>query len=320
VISGPAGTGKSEVALAYAYHLAPDMVDGQLYADLSHGAVSSAGPYEVVDGFLRALGVAAQQLPAAAGQRAGVYRSLLAQRKILVLLENASCEAQVRPLLAESRLSVTIVVGRTPLLGLSGVRRLYLNVLSRADSVAQIESVLPQRAREDPAACAELAALCADLPLALDIATRKLAARPGLSLRRAVDLLQEPRTALDWLRIGDLSVRDTLDAAYCGLDEGARALLSRLVTYAGGPSASGLAQPAITAPPGEGDCYEHLAEAGLLRPLASPGTYRVDPLAIAFLSSLTRWHPVAHRHPAPASLRVMLDVVPPVAARALSVD
>jgi hypothetical protein len=75
VISGPAGIGKSELALAYAYHLAPDMDDGQLYADLGHNAPSSAEPYAVIEGFLRALSVPAQQLPAAAGPRVGLFRS-----------------------------------------------------------------------------------------------------------------------------------------------------------------------------------------------------------------------------------------------------
>lgn len=288
VISGPAGIGKSELALAYAYHLAQDMVDGQLYADLGYDALSSAEPHAVVDGFLRALGVPALQLPTAADQRVGLYRSLLAQRRVLVLLENACCERQVRPLLAESRLSVTIVVGRAPLLGLSGVQRIRLDVLSRADSIAHIASVLPQRAQADPAACDRLAALCADLPLALDIATRKLAARPELSLRRVADRLREPHTVLDWLRIGDLSVREMLDAVYAQLDDAARALLYRLVRQSGDLSAPDFEHRAIVAPTGEEDQYEQLAEAGMLRWQASPGTYRVDPLARAFVSDLFR--------------------------------
>jgi len=304
VICGPAGIGKSELALAYAHSLAQDMVDGQLYADLGYSTASSAEPHAVVDGFLRALGVPALELPTAADQRIGLYRSLLAQRRVLVLLENACCERQVRPLLAESRLSVTIVVGREPLLGLSGVRRIRLGVLSRADSVAHIASVLPRRAQEDPAACDQIAALCGDLPLALDIATRKLAARPELSLRHVVERLREPRTVLDWLRIGDLSVREMLDTVYAQLDDASRTLLCRLARQGGARTGSHFEHRAILAPAGEEDHFEQLAEAGMLRWETSSGMYRVDPLVGAFVADLDRQPGVSHRrvigpHPLP---------------------
>jgi hypothetical protein len=292
VISGPAGVGKSELALVYANRLARDMPDGQLYADLGK---APAEPDAVVDGFLYALGVPVQQLPAAADQRIGLYRSLLAQRRVLVLLDNACCERQVRPLLAESRLSVTILVSRAPLLGLSGVRRVRLNVLSRCDSIAHINRLLPRRARQDPVACDQLAALCADLPLALDIATRKLAARPELPLRRVVDWLREPHAALDWLRLGDLSVGDMLDAVYGQLDDAAQALLIRLARRNGDRPTPSPGQGLIVAPPGEEDHYEQLAEAGMLRWGTSPGTYRVDPLVRAFVSVLVRQPTAMHR-------------------------
>jgi hypothetical protein len=305
VISGPPGTGKSELALALAYRLAADMPDGQLYADLGHDALSSADPYAVADGFLHALGIPAHQLSAVADQRAGLYRSLLAERRVLVLLENACCERQVRPLLAESRLSVTIVVARAPLLGLAGVRRIRLDVLSRAGSIAHIASVLPQRVRQDPVACDQLAALCADLPLALDIATRKLAARPELSLRGIVDRLREPHVMLDWLRIGDLSVREMLATAYSQLDDPARTLLHRLVRQDGFPG-PGAEHGVIAAAPREEDHYERLAEAGMLRWGAAPATYRADPLVRAFVSGLAQRPGAMHRpsfHAQPSSAR-----------------
>jgi hypothetical protein len=310
VISGPAGSGKSELALAYAHHLVPEMVDGQLYTDLGYNAPACAGAHTVTDGFLHALGVPVRQLPAAADQRISCYRTLFAQRRILVLLENACCERQIRPLLAESRFSVTIVVCRAPLHGLSGVRRIRVDVLPRADSVAYIAGVLPRRAREEPAMCDQLAALCADLPFALDVATRKLAARPALSLHRAVDRLRVPHKMLDWLRIGDLSVRELLDTVYAQLDDAARALLCHLARSGGDLLAPGCVHRAIVAPPGDDDQYEQLAEAGMLRWGASPGTYRVDPLVRAFVSDLFRQSRSEPVYPDQGSLaeRALMDV------------
>ena len=197
---------------------------------------------------------------------------------------------------------MTIVVSRSPLLGLSGVRWVCLGLLPRADSIAHIATILRQRAVQDRAACDQLAALCADLPLALDIATRKLAARPELPLRRAIDLLREPDAALDWLRVGDLSVRETLDEVYAQLDEAARALLGGLARP-GDSRASGWPRRPLAAPPGEEDCYEQLAVAGMLRRGEPQGTYRIDPLVGAYVSDLARRPGVpTHR---PATLRVL---------------
>jgi DNA polymerase III delta prime subunit len=317
VISGPPGVGKSELALAYARQLAPVTVDGQLYADLGYGTASAAEPQAVVDGFLRALGVLAQELPAAADQRLGLYRTLLAQRRVLVLLENACCERQVRPLLAESGRSITVMVGRAPLLGLSGVHRVRLDVFSRSDSVAYIARLLPQRALDDPAACDQLAALCADLPFALDIATRRLAARPQLSLRSVIGRLQEPRALLDWLSIGDLSVREMLDTGYAQLDDASRTLLGRLVRRDGALAAGRL----VSAPPGDEDRYEQLAESGLLRWEQPAGTYRADTLTRAFITDLARSPSSVHRR-IPAQSPLEFHTLPRLAAahRGLSAD
>ncbi|MHC0429386.1 XRE family transcriptional regulator [Streptomyces sp. O3] len=284
VISGPAGVGKSELALRYAHDAAAP--DGQLYADF--GPLSHGGPdtQAVVDGFLRALGVPAGQLSRVAEQRAGLYRSLLAERGLTVLLENVVCERQVRPLLAESRRSVTIVVSRTPLWGLCGVDRLRLEVLRRSDSLAMIAAGLPDRALTEPVECDLLAELCGDLPLALDIATRKLAARPDVPLCRVTRRLSEPGVLLDWLRIGDLSVRDSLASAYRRVDERARELLDRLADSP--PEGSGTYAGDGSAVPVEDELIEELAEAGMLRRGDRVGEYRLDPLVRAFVAD--RYH------------------------------
>ena len=275
VITGPVGVGKSDFALHHAHRVATDMVDGQLYADLRPltGTASDAG--YVLDGFLRALGVPPDQMPGTLDQRAGLYRSLLAERELLVLLDNVRDERQVRPLLAESRTSVTLVVSRTPLLGLGGVRRIRLDVPPRADSIRMIQSALPERARDEPRECDRLAELCGDLPVALDIALRKLVARPGLSLSRATAKLLERDGALNWLRIGDLSLRDSFDSAFRDVSAAARTLLMRVARLAFRCDPESVLQ-------GGAELAEELVDAGLLRRGDRSAPYRIEGLVRAF--------------------------------------
>ena len=275
VITGPTWACGSDFAMHYAHRIAEDMVDGQLYADFGplSGTVSDAE--YVLDGFLRALRLSADHLPGSVDQRAGLYRSILADSRLLVLLDNVRDEQQIRPLLAESRHSVTVVTSRTPLLGLGDVRRVRLKALPRVDSVAAITSALPERAEAEPRECDRLAGLCCDLPLALDIALRRLIARPDLSLGRANAALAEPGRALNWLSIGDVSLREALDSAYRELGEAARTLLTRIARL---PAHRDLG----TSTHEKYELAEELVEAGLLRHGGRSGTYRMERLVRAF--------------------------------------
>ncbi|MGW4200971.1 XRE family transcriptional regulator [Streptomyces sp. NPDC004726] len=293
VISGPVGVGKSELALHHAHTLAPDKVDGHLYADV--GPVPEGG-YDVpalLAGFLTALGVPAEQL-SAPEQRAGLYRSLLSRRRVLVLLENVHCERQVRPLLVDSATSTTLVVSRSSLLGLRDVHRVRLEPLPRTDSLALIARGLPERAQADPASADRLAELCGDLPLALDIATRKLLARPGTSLRWAVNRLDRPEVLLDWLSVGDLSMRDVLNSAHLQLSDQARDLLDRLAQL---PHPEVRADESILA--GADLLIDELVEAGMLRPTETLGSHRLDPLAQALVEDREPAHNLLPRRSAP---------------------
>ncbi len=260
VISGPTGVGKSDLALYYAHSVAADLPDGQLYADLGglrHGlAGAPAAPEagDILDGFLRALGV--ENLSGSFDHRAGVYRTLLADRRLLVLLDNVQDEQQVRPLLAETTTSTTLLVSRKRLLGLRDVDRLQLTPLSRGDSIAMITAALPHLAVTAGQDCARLAELCGDLPLALDLAIRKIASRPHLTLRRVVEEWRLNDNTVDWLSVGDLSMRYSLESAYRTLSPPARELLHQLArTPPGSPG---------SLPPGEDELAEEIADAGLL--------------------------------------------------------
>ncbi|MBW4718028.1 helix-turn-helix domain-containing protein [Saccharothrix obliqua] len=287
VVGGPAGVGKSALAGCHAHRLAVDAVDGQLYADLGPREPGEEGARAVIDGFLRALGVPAEHLPAAPDQQAGLYRSLLVERALVVLLDNVRDERQVRSLLVESPRSTTVIVSRTPLLGLHDVRRLALDVPTRADAIALLAGALPERVAAEPDALDRLARLCGDLPLALAIAARKLAARPDVPVDRVLPRLADPVALLEWLRVGDLSVHEVYQSTYLGLGAPARAVLHRLAERPPG-------EPVACGAGGDDEPLHELAEAGVLRRTGRPGVHRLDPLARAFALARRPVRPAAH--------------------------
>ncbi|SFW91051.1 helix-turn-helix domain-containing protein [Amycolatopsis australiensis] len=282
VISGPAGVGKSELALHYAHGVAVERPDGQLYADLGgprHGGAAPTAPSlpDVLDGLLRALGVSDEQLGGSFDHRIGLYRTLLAERRLLVLLDNVRDECQVRPLLAETTTSTILLVSRNRLLGLRDVRRLQLAPLSRGDSIAMIATALSHLGIAAGAERDRLAEFCGDLPIALDIALRKIASRPHLTLRRVVEGWCDHGQALDWLSVGDLSVLEMLRSAYGMLNPAAREMLWRLAR-------SSAEEPLPVATDRDEQLVEEIADAGLLAHWHhGTGACRLSPLVRAFV-------------------------------------
>jgi DNA-binding SARP family transcriptional activator/tetratricopeptide (TPR) repeat protein len=203
-ISGTAGVGKTALAIQWAHQVTGRFPDGQLYVNLrGHDPDQPVTPGEALAGFLRGLGVAGHDIPDELEDRARLYRSRLVGRRMLVLLDNARDGEQVRPLLPGDPGCVTVVTSRDALAGLvaaDGARRLDLDVLPLADAVALLRSLIGPRADADPEAVAELARLCARLPLALRIAA-ELAARRKASLRGLAARLAATR--LDSLDAGE---------------------------------------------------------------------------------------------------------------------
>lgn len=178
-IAGVAGVGKTALAVHWAHRVSESFPDGQLYVNLrGFDDAPPIAPSEALTGFLRALGVT--QVPGDEGEQAALYRSVLAQRRMLVLLDNAVSEDQVRPLLPGSPECVVVVTSRNDLRGLMAVddaHRLELDVLTPSESAALIGRMLgPARASAEPEAVASLARLCGHLPLALRVAAANLAA------------------------------------------------------------------------------------------------------------------------------------------------
>lgn len=242
VVSGTAGVGKTALALYWAHQVASRFPDGQLYVNLQ-GFGPSGTPTEpalVVRGFLDGLGVAKERIPAGLDAQAALYRSLLVGKQMLVVLDNARDEAQVRPLLPGSAGCLVIVTSRSQLAGLAttdGAQLLSLGVL---DEVAAAELVTARlgssRTAADPRAVSELVRLCARLPLALAIAAARADTRPELPLAALADELRDSARRLDALDTGDpaASIRAVFSWSYRALTQ-ATARMFRLLGVHPGP-------------------------------------------------------------------------------------
>lgn len=183
VISGPAGVGKSALAVHCAHELADRYHDGQLHVDLrGYDLGDPMPPIDALTLFLRALGLPPAQVPVELDEAVHTYRSLVAGRRLLVVLDNAGSAEQVRPLLPGAPGCAVLVTSRDDLRGLSaldGAWPLRLDMLSPAESLALLGRMAgADRLGAEPDAAADLARLCAHLPLALRIAGAHLAARP----------------------------------------------------------------------------------------------------------------------------------------------
>jgi transcriptional regulator with XRE-family HTH domain len=183
-IEGTAGVGKTALAIRWARQVAERFPDGQLYVDLrGYDPDEPVSATEALAGFLRALGVPGPDIPAETSERAARFRSLLARRRMLVVLDNARQVEQVRPLLPGSPRCVTLVTSRDALVGLvarDGAVRLDLNLLPLAEAVELLRVLIGARVDADPEAAHVLAACCARLPLALRVAAELAAARPAV--------------------------------------------------------------------------------------------------------------------------------------------
>ena len=226
VVSGMAGVGKTALAVHWAHNVAARFPDGQLYVDLRGfdpgGSVLPAG--EAVRGFLDALGVAAQRVPTDVGSRAALYRSVLAGKRMLVVLDNARDADQVRPLLPGTPGCLVVVTSRNEMPGLlatAGARPLAVDLLTAAEARQLLaHRVGADRLAADSDATEEMIARCGRLPLALAIAAARAASRPDFSLAALARQLRDHRNRLDAFTAGDTAtdVRAVFSWSYRALD------------------------------------------------------------------------------------------------------
>ena len=235
-IGGTAGVGKTALAVHAAHRLLGEFPDGHLYADLRGYTEGQdpAEPGEVLETFLRRLGVSAEEVPGGVEGRSGLLRQLLAGRRVLMVLDNARTEAQVRPLLPGAGGSMVLVTSRSVLPGLEADERVSLDVLPEGEAAAMLARVIgTTRAAAEPQAVAEVARLCGRLPLALRVAGQLLAAHPVWIVGRLVQLLADEQERLGRLGAGDLQVRAAFEVSYKQLEREDARLFRLLGLYPG---------------------------------------------------------------------------------------
>ncbi|MBB1254661.1 ATP-binding protein, partial [Streptomyces sp. OF3] len=229
VVTGPMGTGKSALALHAAHLCRTAFPDGQLHADLGGETSAPREPAEVLGWFLRALGVPEGRLPASQEERGQLYRSLLAGRRMLVVLDNAVDDRQVRPLLPGGTDCRALVTGRRALASLEGTRLIVLGEMAEAEALRLLGGVIGERrVAAEWEAARRIVRYCDRLPLALRAAAARLVACPERSLALLAARLAPASRRLDELRVGSLDVRAALEAGYRRLSASTRVALGAL--------------------------------------------------------------------------------------------
>jgi DNA-binding SARP family transcriptional activator len=266
VIVGKPGVGKTTIAVHVSHSVGDRFPHGQLFADL-HGAASRpTSPMQVLERFLRVLGVSGTAIPDGLEERAEMYRALLADRRMLIVLDDAGSESQVLPLLPGNPNSAVIITSRSRLAGLAGASHVDVEIFDSHQSVDLLSRIAGiERVQSEIEAAEALAELCGRLPLALRIAGARLSSRPHWSVEQLVSRLEDETRRLDELKHGDMGIRASISLTYDSVGEDARRLFRRLTIldsqiFSAWVSAALLDHPLDTAQ----DLLDDLADAQLI--------------------------------------------------------
>ncbi|WP_406300337.1 tetratricopeptide repeat protein [Embleya sp. NBC_00888] len=280
IITGKPGVGKSTLAIHVAYESRNAYADGDLYADLRGVDDRPAEPEEIMGRFLRALGLPEQEIPADTHARLDTYRRMLADRPLVLVLDNVADEKQVRPLLPPGDSALVLITSRNRLPGLEGAHRTDLDVFPLAASLEFLCTIAGNTVVEaDPVNAQDVVSSCGHLPLALRIAGNRLATTRNM---RMVDLaaeLRDQRVRLQLPETGDLAVRVAFNLSYRKLGKGAKNAFKRLSLVPAEDFGASLCSALL-------DCdtrqaarlLDKLYEANLIEPAAAFGRFRFHDL------------------------------------------
>lgn len=269
--TGPGGVGKTAFAIRLAHRTREGYPDEQIFAQLGGAGRDRRQPGAVLSGFLHALGMPPGDVPGDLDERASVYRDLLAERRVLLLLDDVADEQQIRPLLPATPGCAVIATSRRRFADFGSLRPLPLDVLVAEPGVELLGGFVgTERVRAEPEAAAEIVRLCGGLPLAIRIVGARLATRPGWSLAHMVRRLADRQRRLDWLELGDAGVRASIAESYAGLTGDQRRLFRGLGLLDTTEFPAWVAAPLLDRPIGEAELtLDELADVHLVEPAGS---------------------------------------------------
>ncbi len=286
LVAGSGGLGKTSLAVHAAHRVRGAFPDGQLYVDLLGATAHPLHVVDVLARFLRDLGVDGRDIPVDEDERAARYRTALAGRRMLVLLDNARDAAQVRPLLPGTASCAVLVTTRSRMPDLASTKLVDLDVLDDDESLTLFTKVVgDERAAAEPEATAEVLLACAGLPLAIRICAARLNTRSGWTVRSMANRLRDQHRRLDELKAGDQAVRASFQVSFASLPtdappEGiAPADAFRMLGLWYGPTISSAAAAALFGIPEHlaSDALETLVDGHLLES-TSPDRYKFHDL------------------------------------------
>jgi transcriptional regulator with XRE-family HTH domain/tetratricopeptide (TPR) repeat protein len=277
-IVGPGGSGKTALALHVAHCAKASFPDGQLYLTMGGASAQPLSTADALARILRDLGTDPAALPATEDERAAWYRSLVASRRLLIVLDDVRDAAQVRSLVPGSAAAAVLITSRSSLSDMEAASVLQLPGMTAEDALALFTTVVgARRVAAEPDAARMVVAACAGMPLAVRIIAARLRARPGWTIGSLAARLADEGRILDELQVGDLAVRASFMISYAHLraakDDSPPQEVFRLLSAAPGPdislaaAAALLGMPADTAEP----VLEQLIDAQLLQ---SPSAHR----------------------------------------------
>lgn len=266
ILNGKGGVGKTALAVQVAHDLHQSFPDGTLFVQLREADGQPLDPFEVMAGFLRALGMAPAMVPADAAERAALYRSCLGDRQALIVLDDAATSSQVLPLLPGGPKCAVVITSRSLLSALPGTRHIEVGDLDDRASVAMLARIIGEdRVRSEEHSALVLARLCGYLPLALRIAGAKLGARPHWRIEQLVRRMSDEGGRLDELSHSGIGIRTTISISYDLLPDAARRLLRRLATLGTSDFPGWVCAPLLDEPVDSAlDVLDVLVEARLL--------------------------------------------------------